>query len=442
MAENDESFYKSFDNGEEFHQFKNQIKNPVEEHQRSTPEFYGDDDLHETFSPEDREHVEFDISVGTKERADNFKKTLKRFEIDSIENHFFYSVIYGLMFQKTKKPDLDLAKEILGSDFYSELKEIEPYVVLDHTFFGFFERCTKMNKVLPKFGYFFRFYERRNKFRYELRQKLRTKNEMKAELSACIIQEFNGYELLRSNLKYSEKKNLSPIDIVYEPTLNTEKPIECFFTDEIHLGFNTSYDKFVRGNKKKVKCHNTKQCPYCNNFFMKAEKKMLEHINSCAGQAGFSFSFDNGKIINYQDNFKKIGDLPFAVYYDFETTAGRVVFLDAKIYVASYCIIIAFHPDLNLPCLYIYRSYDQSNKDLTSLHHFDAAQRNFFYFSENFNLKTLKQLQNATLAVENKKDNTALAEMFNIELRFTVDCLKFWFQRNLKKNELFEEQRD
>ena len=79
---------------------------------------------------------------------------------------------------------------------------------------------------------------------------------------------------------------------------------------------------------------------------------------------------------------------------------------------------------------------------MTSLHHFDAAQRNFFDFSENFNLKTLKQLQNATLAVENKKDNTALAEMFNIELRFTVDCLKFWFQRNLKKNELFEEQRD
>ena len=59
---------------------------------------------------------------------------------------------------------------------------------------------------------------------------------------------------------------------------------------------------------------------------MKTEKKMQDHINSCAGQAGFSFSFDNGKIINYQDNFKKIGDLPFAVYCDFETTTGNVVF--------------------------------------------------------------------------------------------------------------------
>ena len=76
------------------------------------------------------------------------------------------------------------------------------------------------------------------------------------------------------------------------------------------------------------------------------------------------------------------------------------------------------------------------------MHHFEALQRNFFNFSENFNLNTLKQFQNAALAVENKKDNTALVEMFSIELKFTVDCLKFWFQRNLKQNELNEEQKD
>ena len=57
---------------------------------------------------------------------------------------------------------------------------------------------------------------------------------------------------------------------------------------------------------------------------------MEKHISCCAGQAGFNFSFDNGKIINYQDNYKKIGDLPFAMYYYFETTTGSVVFFDAK----------------------------------------------------------------------------------------------------------------
>ena len=89
---------------------------------------------------------------------------------------------------------------------------------------------------------------------------------------------------------------------------------------------HTCYDKIVRGSKKMIRCNKTRQCPYCNNFFIKTEKKMQDHINSCAGQAGFSFSFDNGKIVNYQDNFKKMSDLPFAIYYDFETTTGSVVF--------------------------------------------------------------------------------------------------------------------
>ena len=347
------------------------------------------------------------------------------------------------MSQKTEeRPNFDQIKEILGQDFYLALKEIEADVMLDHTIFGFFDRRSAINEIMAKLGYFLKFYERRNKFRYQLRQKLKSKNEMRAELSACVIQKFNGYDLLRASLKYSEKKDLLPIDIVYELTLNTEKPIKCFFASEIHLAFDTYFDKIAKGNKKMVKCNITKQCPCCNNFFMKSNKKMKDHINSCSAQAGFNYSFDNGKIINYQDNFKKIGDLPFAVFYDFETTTGSVVFFDAKMYVVSYCMIIAFQPDLNIPRLYIYRSYDQSHDDLTSLHHFDAVQRHFFNFQDNFNIKTLKQLQNATLAVKNKKDNSALAEMFSTELKFTVDCLKFWFKRNMKQVELNENIKD
>lgn len=80
---------------------------------------------------------------------------------------------------------------------------------------------------------------------------------------------------------------------------------------------------------------------------------MEEHISCCAGQAGFNFSFDNSKIINYQVNLKKIGDLRFTVYYNFETTTGSVVFFDGKMFVVSYCIIVAFHPNLNIPRLFI-----------------------------------------------------------------------------------------
>ena len=91
----------------------------------------------------------------------------------------------------------------------------------------------------------------------------------------------------------------------------------------------------------------------------------------------------------------------------------------------SYCMVVAFHPGLNLPHMFIYRAYDQTKEDLESVEHFSIVQNNFFLFLEYYNLKTLKQLQDIILAVCNRSRPTALAEKFNIELKFTVDCLKF-----------------
>ena len=48
--ENSESFCRKFDNREQFHTFKNQIKSTVQEHQRRTSDYYGDNDLPEMFS--------------------------------------------------------------------------------------------------------------------------------------------------------------------------------------------------------------------------------------------------------------------------------------------------------------------------------------------------------------------------------------------------------
>ena len=201
---------------------------------------------------------------------------------------------------------------------------------------------------------------------------------MRAELSSCVIQKLNGYDLLRTELSRNSNKNLLPLGIVYESTQDKNKPIYCYFAPKVHLAFQSIYDKFRGGTRKTCNSSSARQCPYCNNFFLKSEKRMQEHILSCAGQAGFNFSFDNGKIINYQDNFNKIGDLPFAIYYDFETTTGSAGFFYAKMYVISYCIVVVFHPDLNLPHMFIYRSYDQTEDDLESMEHFSVAQYNFF----------------------------------------------------------------
>ena len=92
--------------------------------------------------------------------------------------------------------------------------------------------------------------------------------------------------------------------------------------------------------------------------------------------------------------------------------------------------------------MFIYRAYDQTKEDLESVEHFSIVQNNFFQFREYHTLKTLKQLQEIILAVCNRSRPTALAEMFNIELKFTVDCLKFWFNKNKKVLELDENLKD
>ena len=120
--------------------------------------------------------------------------------------------------------------------------------------------------------FFLRFYDRRNKFRYQLKQNLKEKNKMKRELCSCVIQKFNGYELLRYNLNSFEKKDSIPIDIIYEPTLDENKKIEWFFAPDISLAY-VGYIEKTRNNEKYMESRITRQCHYCSNFFVKSEKK-------------------------------------------------------------------------------------------------------------------------------------------------------------------------
>ena len=147
------------------------------------------------------------------------------------------------------------------------------------------------------------------------------------------------------------------------------------------------------------------------------------HMSVCTARAGFEFSFENNKIIDYQDNYQKLGDLPFSIYYDFETTTGNTVLFDAKMCIVSYCMVIAFHPFH--PRISIFRSYDQTDSETTCLSHFGNIENKFFSAGKKyFNMVTLKQLESVAKSVNLKHNKNALAEMFNIKLKFTVDCLK------------------
>ena len=65
---------------------------------------------------------------------------------------------------------------------------------------------------------------------------------MKRELSTCVMQKFNGYESLRNHLNSIERRDFIPIDIVYEPTLDEKKNIECFFAPKNFLGYRSTVE--------------------------------------------------------------------------------------------------------------------------------------------------------------------------------------------------------
>ena len=74
---------------------------------------------------------------------------------------------------------------------------------------------------------------------------------------------------------------------------------------------------------------------------------MQTHLSICAAKEGRTHSFDNNQIIDYQDNYKYMGDLPFSVYFDSETTTGNAVFFYSKMFVMSNCLIFSFNSALN-----------------------------------------------------------------------------------------------
>ena len=113
------------------------------------------------------------------------------------------------------------------------------------------------------------------------------------------------------------------------PAILKMKILQLHATDQIHLAFRSHVDKVVNG-KEKITHPTSRQCPFCKKKFPKSVENMNKNTKICAPREGITYTFDNGDIISFQDNFKNMENVPFAVYFDFETTASNAVFLTQK----------------------------------------------------------------------------------------------------------------
>ena len=96
-----------------------------------------------------------------------------------------------------------------------------------------------------------------------------------------------------------------------------QKLSRCYFSTNITLAYSAYYD---RGSKK-VRSTKVQSCHNCNHYFVHANSKFERHLKHCSGKPGIIYNFNKQSLISYEDNFKSKGDLPFTIYFDFETTA-------------------------------------------------------------------------------------------------------------------------
>ena len=135
-----------------------------------------------------------------------------------LKDSFINAILYGLLFHLTEdnKVCKDKTERILGKEFFDKFKEKKEMLQLDHSLENFFKKCHVANDFLEMKGLFLRVYERRDKFRHVIKKGAQGKNNMIRDLSSCVIQKINGYEILNTQLKNEEKLCHEPVDIIYE----------------------------------------------------------------------------------------------------------------------------------------------------------------------------------------------------------------------------------
>ena len=96
-----------------------------------------------------------------------------------------------------------------------------------------------------------------------------------------------------------------------------------------------------------------------------------------------------------------MGDLPFPIYFDFETTSGKKIYNfeeDCSLYLVSYSFVVAFHPCLNLEKIFLVGSFNHSFEFLVDVGY--LSEEMLLYFDP----ITARQLKDCAIAVFNKKE--------------------------------------
>ena len=315
-------------------------------------------------------------------------------------------------------------EKIVGKDLFKEINRPEKFkFIIDQQYF--FNMCYQITIILAKFGFFVRVYELKKNCRH-LSLKKPDQQKIVKQLSSCLIEKYNGFTVIRIEYEKKERKNFEPLDIIYKLTKDLQTEPLCYFTTDISLAYSAYY---LRASKMK-RATKVQLCHYCNHFFAHNQKKFERHLKYCSGKPGVIYNFTNQSLVSYEDNFKVKGGLPFCVYFDFDTTAPTDNRLDPKqkkMFVASYVMIVAFHPAFQLDRVIIYRSFAHTFDQLSNIGHLTQEQIGFI---DNYLVHMLKDCANE---VSKGRCKNSLGQMFSVESALVIKTLLKLFNAKFKR---------
>ena len=147
---------------------------------------------------------------------------------------------------------------------------------LDLDILNFEKQYFKINHILNKNNFFLRVFELKEKFRCLIKQDAERKNVI-SELSSCIFEKFNGFNIIRLEFDRKLRQKMTPIDIIYKPVKKETENIECFFSKRINMAYRTTFNE-----NEKIRHGTAFQCYFCSKNYGRKDK-FDRHIKNCTG---------------------------------------------------------------------------------------------------------------------------------------------------------------
>ena len=421
VHDDDVNFYRDFDN------IETDIEQTLKEEYGTGLEDIENFEEISNLCKGSEDELEIDDFKNAKEKIVSFNEMLFPNTHDK-NNRLINVLLLVIRFDKVGKTnvcDQNEFKENIDSNLIKELNEGNFTFILDLQKFN--NICYEINLILSKHNYFLRIFELKDKYR-QLSMKEPKKQNIIRQLSSCLIEKYNGFQVISIEFDRKQKKKFKPIDIIYKPTKNPEIDLLCYFSKDIAK----AYSNFYSIKDKTKRAYSCYECYYCRKFFLRPERQK-RHMENCSGVPGVIYNFNTQSLISFEDNFNAKGDLSFVIYFDFETTAPTDNCFDPEqktMFVVSYVMIVAFHPDLKIDKIIIQRSYAHAIEQLTSLDYFSQDQ------IKCINKELVRQLKDIAFDVSKRKCKKTMGQMLCVECGLVKKTLLEWFNRKFESQYL------